>query len=160
MHQNGQLSVRTANTALRSRAPWTNMRLPGRRPLPRATGQDIRTSHGVGRHVKPQQRQTSKQPQRLRGHHIDGDPLRGPHRRLSCRTLRCHREGRGQMPCLYVCRRTLPQRWPCNLTCSGACLFFFRGANVARHKKPSSQHQWSSGRIHRCHRCDPGSIPG
>ena len=23
-----------------------------------------------------------------------------------------------------------------------------------------SQHQWSSGRIHRCHRCDPGSIPG
>ena len=21
-------------------------------------------------------------------------------------------------------------------------------------------HQWSSGRIHRCHRCDPGSIPG
>ena len=25
---------------------------------------------------------------------------------------------------------------------------------------PSHQHQWSSGRIHRCHRCDPGSIPG
>ena len=23
-----------------------------------------------------------------------------------------------------------------------------------------SKHQWSSGRIHRCHRCDPGSIPG
>ena len=22
------------------------------------------------------------------------------------------------------------------------------------------QHQWSSGRIHCCHRCDPGSIPG
>ena len=22
------------------------------------------------------------------------------------------------------------------------------------------QHRWSSGRIHRCHRCDPGSIPG
>ena len=22
------------------------------------------------------------------------------------------------------------------------------------------RHQWSSGRIHRCHRCDPGSIPG
>ena len=22
------------------------------------------------------------------------------------------------------------------------------------------EHQWSSGRIHRCHRCDPGSIPG
>ena len=22
------------------------------------------------------------------------------------------------------------------------------------------KHQWSSGRIHRCHRCDPGSIPG
>jgi hypothetical protein len=22
------------------------------------------------------------------------------------------------------------------------------------------QHHWSSGRIHRCHRCDPGSIPG
>ena len=22
------------------------------------------------------------------------------------------------------------------------------------------QHQWSSGRIHPCHRCDPGSIPG
>ena len=21
-------------------------------------------------------------------------------------------------------------------------------------------HRWSSGRIHRCHRCDPGSIPG
>ena len=21
------------------------------------------------------------------------------------------------------------------------------------------KHQWSSGRIHRCHRCDPGSIP-
>ena len=21
-------------------------------------------------------------------------------------------------------------------------------------------HQWSNGRIHRCHRCDPGSIPG
>ena len=24
----------------------------------------------------------------------------------------------------------------------------------------AQQHQWSSGRIHRCHRCDPGSIPG
>ena len=24
----------------------------------------------------------------------------------------------------------------------------------------SQLHQWSSGRIHRCHRCDPGSIPG
>ena len=24
----------------------------------------------------------------------------------------------------------------------------------------SQQHQWSSGRIHRCHRCDLGSIPG
>ena len=24
----------------------------------------------------------------------------------------------------------------------------------------SRMHQWSSGRIHRCHRCDPGSIPG
>jgi hypothetical protein len=23
-----------------------------------------------------------------------------------------------------------------------------------------AEHQWSSGRIHRCHRCDPGSIPG
>ena len=23
-----------------------------------------------------------------------------------------------------------------------------------------TKHQWSSGRIHRCHRCDPGSIPG
>ena len=23
-----------------------------------------------------------------------------------------------------------------------------------------SEQQWSSGRIHRCHRCDPGSIPG
>ena len=23
-----------------------------------------------------------------------------------------------------------------------------------------SEHQWSSGRMHRCHRCDPGSIPG
>ena len=23
-----------------------------------------------------------------------------------------------------------------------------------------ARHQWSSGRIHRCHRCDPGSIPG
>ena len=22
------------------------------------------------------------------------------------------------------------------------------------------EHQWSSGRIHCCHRCDPGSIPG
>ena len=22
------------------------------------------------------------------------------------------------------------------------------------------EHQWSNGRIHRCHRCDPGSIPG
>ena len=22
------------------------------------------------------------------------------------------------------------------------------------------QHRWSSGTIHRCHRCDPGSIPG
>ena len=22
------------------------------------------------------------------------------------------------------------------------------------------EHQWSSGRIQRCHRCDPGSIPG
>ena len=22
------------------------------------------------------------------------------------------------------------------------------------------KHRWSSGRIHRCHRCDPGSIPG
>ena len=26
--------------------------------------------------------------------------------------------------------------------------------------KSGRQHQWSSGRIHRCHRCDPGSIPG
>ena len=24
----------------------------------------------------------------------------------------------------------------------------------------TTMHQWSSGRIHRCHRCDPGSIPG
>ena len=24
----------------------------------------------------------------------------------------------------------------------------------------AQKHQWSSGRIHRCHRCDPGSIPG
>ena len=24
----------------------------------------------------------------------------------------------------------------------------------------TQQHQWSSGRIHRCHRCGPGSIPG
>ena len=24
----------------------------------------------------------------------------------------------------------------------------------------SQKHQWSRGRIHRCHRCDPGSIPG
>ena len=23
-----------------------------------------------------------------------------------------------------------------------------------------ARHQWSSGRIHRCHQCDPGSIPG
>ena len=28
-------------------------------------------------------------------------------------------------------------------------------------KRPSRYvHQWFSGRIHRCHRCDPGSIPG
>ena len=26
--------------------------------------------------------------------------------------------------------------------------------------KELQQHQWSSGRIHRCHQCDPGSIPG
>jgi hypothetical protein len=26
--------------------------------------------------------------------------------------------------------------------------------------KQKHEHQWSSGRIHRCHRCDPGSIPG
>ena len=25
--------------------------------------------------------------------------------------------------------------------------------------KELQQHQWSSGRMHRCHRCDPGSIP-
>ena len=24
----------------------------------------------------------------------------------------------------------------------------------------AQRHQWSSGRIHRCHRCDPGSISG
>ncbi len=24
----------------------------------------------------------------------------------------------------------------------------------------TAAHHWSSGRIHRCHRCDPGSIPG
>ena len=35
-----------------------------------------------------------------------------------------------------------------------------------RHRSPTQPrrflpaHQWSSGRIHRCHRCDPGSIPG
>jgi hypothetical protein len=27
------------------------------------------------------------------------------------------------------------------------------------HPEDIQQHQWSSGRIHRCHRCDPGSIP-
>ena len=27
-------------------------------------------------------------------------------------------------------------------------------------RQNSHKHQWSSGRIHRCHRCDPGSIPG
>ena len=37
--------------------------------------------------------------------------------------------------------------------------------NIAsKHKEAPNgriqQHQWSSGRIHRCHRCDPGSIPG
>ena len=26
--------------------------------------------------------------------------------------------------------------------------------------KHQHQHQWSSGRKHRCHRCDPGSTPG
>ncbi len=36
---------------------------------------------------------------------------------------------------------------------------------AARGRKESDgnacqKHQWSSGRIHRCHRCDPGSIPG
>ena len=29
-----------------------------------------------------------------------------------------------------------------------------------RHDQGHQQHQWSSGRIHRCHRLDPGSVPG
>ena len=32
--------------------------------------------------------------------------------------------------------------------------------NVYTRSRPLPEHQWSSGRIHRCHRCDPGSIPG
>ena len=32
--------------------------------------------------------------------------------------------------------------------------------SMAPCSKMQQQHQWSSGRIHRCHRCDPGPIPG
>ena len=47
-------------------------------------------------------------------------------------------------------------------------VIFSSGGWDARHEtnyidtvpKLCQQHQWSSGRIHRCHRCDPGSIPG
>ena len=32
--------------------------------------------------------------------------------------------------------------------------------HTAEAGKKVAWHQWSSGRIHRCHRCDPGSIRG
>ena len=37
---------------------------------------------------------------------------------------------------------------------------FARNKKAPANVKRTHQHQWSSGRIHRCHRCDPGSIPG
>ena len=40
--------------------------------------------------------------------------------------------------------------------CLYACLYHGSSALDARR----TQRQWSRGRIHRCHRCDPGSIPG
>ena len=36
---------------------------------------------------------------------------------------------------------------------------FARNKKSPANVKRTHQHQWSSGRIHRCHRCDPGSIP-
>jgi hypothetical protein len=33
-------------------------------------------------------------------------------------------------------------------------------ADVTTSAAQTAEHQWSSGRIHCCHRCDPGSIPG
>ena len=37
---------------------------------------------------------------------------------------------------------------------------FARNKKAPANVKRAYQHQWSSGRIHRFHRCDPGSIPG
>ena len=34
---------------------------------------------------------------------------------------------------------------------------FARNKKAPANVKRTHQHQWSSGRIHRCHRCDPGS---
>ena len=58
--------------------------------------------------------------------------------------------------------RHIPQR-PKRCTASG-CRHAPPGGLDVDNSWPSSKmlqgHQWSSGRIHRCHRCDPGSIPG
>ena len=37
---------------------------------------------------------------------------------------------------------------------------FARNKKAPANVKRTYQHQWSRGRIHRYHRCDPGSIPG
>lgn len=39
-------------------------------------------------------------------------------------------------------------------------LHFMVVTDISFETTEKHQHQWSSGRIHRCHRCDPGSIPG
>ena len=58
------------------------------------------------------------------------------------------------------CSTLVSNRWP--------QIHFIGSARDPKHDTPIdlfrlmkvNEHQWSSGRIHRCHRCDPGSIPG
>jgi hypothetical protein len=66
----------------------------------------------------------------------------------------------------YMLAPTLPdvarKRLEKAKTVDGGCVV--QGAADAQLCGPSlkmrQKHQWSSGRIHRCHRCDSGSIPG
>ena len=84
---------------------------------------------------------------------------------MSCQVMQCH-----IVSCHHV--RTLSDRFtPCHvashhvvsyhveyltkvdINLAGKCFIMMLTTSI-------ETHPWSSGRIHRCHRCDPGAIPG
>ena len=73
--------------------------------------------------------------------------LVGPPSRVLGRCLSCQA---GRSTCQYS--------W-CNCI-THKIILHHRGFRSLWHSGLGTQHQWSSGRIHRCHRCGPGSIPG